>query len=60
MLHFWIGIAAGLAATPHCAGMCGGFPLHLARATEGRPWVRQLLFLVGKTFTYSFLGALAG
>lgn len=60
MLHLWIGIAAGLAATPHCAGMCGGFALHLSRAAGGRPWIRQLLFLAGKTFTYAFLGALAG
>ena len=61
-----IGLAAGLAATPHCLGMCGGFPLHLTRipAPAGsRPsgdavW-KLLLFVTGKCFTYVFLGALA-
>lgn len=61
MSFFLIGLAAGLAATPHCAGMCGAFPLHLARGSgRGRPLARHLLYLGGKTFTYAFLGALAG
>lgn len=55
-----LGFGAGIAATPHCLGMCGGFPLHLAKVDVGRPTVmKQALFLVGKTFTYMFLGALA-
>jgi len=58
---FWIGLAAGLAATPHCLGMCGGFPLHLARQTgRGKAILRPALFVLGKSFTYVFLGALAG
>jgi sulfite exporter TauE/SafE len=41
--------------------MCGGFPLHLARTSQRAPvWVRQLLYVAGKTFTYAFLGALFG
>lgn len=57
---FIIGFMAGLAATPHCLGMCGGFPLHLAKSSrEGKAALRQLLFVVGKSFTYMFLGALA-
>ena len=28
----WIGLAGGVAAFPHCLGMCGGFALHLSRA----------------------------
>jgi len=56
-----MGLIAGLAASPHCAGMCGAFPVHLSRvAGSGRPLVRQVLFLSGKTCTYAFLGALAG
>jgi len=61
LAYLWLGVIAGVAATPHCAGMCGPFPLHLARAGgPGRPLVRHLLYLLGKTFTYAFLGALAG
>lgn len=57
---FGIGFAAALAWTPHCLGMCGGFPLHLARSSrEGFVLLRQLLFVVGKAFTYMFLGAVA-
>jgi sulfite exporter TauE/SafE len=51
---------AGLAATPHCLGMCGGFPLHLAKAGgRGNVVFRQMLFVLGKAFTYMFLGTLA-
>ncbi len=58
---FVLGLGAGIAATPHCLGMCGGFPLHLARSSrEGRVVLRQVLFVLGKTFTYVFLGTLAG
>ena len=56
----WLGIIAGIAATPHCAGMCGAFPLHLSVSGRGRPLARQALYLVGKTLTYAFIGALAG
>jgi sulfite exporter TauE/SafE len=47
--------AAGIAGSLHCAGMCGGFVLALGRGA--RP---QALFHGGKTFTYAFLGAMAG
>ncbi len=61
LTYLWLGIIAGLAATPHCAGMCGAFPIHLSRtAGRGSPLVRQLLYLAGKTLTYAFFGALAG
>jgi hypothetical protein len=43
--------AMGLAGSLHCAGMCGGLAL-VAR--------RLPAYLAGKTFTYVFLGALAG
>lgn len=54
---FLLGATAGLAATPHCLAMCGGFPLHLARSP--RMFARQALFVAGKAFTYVFLGTLA-
>lgn len=61
MIHSFItGFLAGFAATPHCLGMCGGFPLHLAsKSAKGRLLTRQFLFVLGKTFTYVFLGVLA-
>lgn len=41
--------------------MCGGFPLHLSKpAARGSTLLRQVLFVLGKSFTYVFLGALAG
>jgi uncharacterized protein len=61
MTYFIVGFITGLLATPHCAGMCGPFPLYLSRLTaSGHPFIRQLLYILGKTFTYAFLGAVAG
>jgi sulfite exporter TauE/SafE len=60
LASFMLGFAAGIAATPHCLGMCGGFPLHLAKGPEKRDVLsNQFAFLAGKMFTYIFLGALA-
>jgi hypothetical protein len=57
---FLTGLVAGIAATPHCLGMCGGFPLYLASSPRTRlTLLRQILFVTAKTFTYVFLGALA-
>lgn len=59
-----LGVAAG--ASFHCVGMCGPFVLASAlsgdvrRAFLRRELPRQLLYHVGKTTTYLFLGALAG
>lgn len=61
LTSFLLGFGAGIAATPHCLGMCGGFPLHLAKpSASGSGALRQALFVAGKSFTYVFLGALAG
>jgi sulfite exporter TauE/SafE len=57
---FILGFGAGIAATPHCLGMCGGFPLYLAKSGgKGRAVSRQVLFVLGKSFTYVFLGVMA-
>ncbi len=56
---FVVGFIAGLAGTPHCLGMCGGFPLYLSSGSRGGTLLRQTAFIGGKTFTYAFLGALA-
>ncbi len=59
--HFAVGLAGGALAFVHCSGMCGGFALHLARGGAfAQTLGRQLLWHVGKTCTYVFLGALAG
>jgi uncharacterized protein len=56
-----IGLVAGLVASAHCAGMCGGFTIHLTRhSAKGHAAARLALLVVGKAFTYTFLGALAG
>ena len=61
MEPFVVGLLAGLAASPHCLGMCGGFALHLAQGASPRAGLaRQFAFLLGKAFTYAFLGALVG
>ena len=59
--HIWIGFAGGLLGFAHCLGMCGGFVLHLSQGKSGtRMVLNQLLWLAGKLFSYSLLGALAG
>jgi uncharacterized protein len=61
MSYIWIGVAGGAAAFAHCLGMCGGFALHLSHAQNRWETLgRQLLWQGGKTFTYIFLGAMAG
>jgi len=61
MGYLWVALAGGALASAHCLGMCGGFALHFARGGGGWGlWQRQLLWHAGKTFTYVFLGALAG
>ncbi|MBU6283754.1 sulfite exporter TauE/SafE family protein, partial [bacterium] len=39
-----VAFLGGLAGSLHCVGMCGGFPLALARGASPRPWARQLLY----------------
>jgi len=51
----------GLTGSVHCLGMCGGFPLAVDHGSRG--WHRlapQLLYHLGKTTSYLFLGAWAG
>jgi hypothetical protein len=59
--YVWIALAGGAAAFAHCLGMCGGFALHLSSGQSRRSALaRQLLWHLGKTTSYVFLGALAG
>jgi sulfite exporter TauE/SafE len=53
---------AGLLGSAHCLGMCGPFAVAIgARAATWRAnLVRQCSYTLGRIFTYSFLGAVAG
>jgi len=53
------GFVFGLANSAHCMGMCGVFAFQ-AGGGVGRAGTRIPLYLAGKTFTYVFLGTLAG
>ena len=52
----------GLLGSAHCVGMCGGFAISLGLA--GKSWKlnlgRQLLYGLGRVFTYTVGGVLAG
>lgn len=61
LLAMWV--AGLLGSLGHCMGMCGpivaAFGVAQAR-TGGRPWLRQLLFQLGRVVTYGILGAAIG
>lgn len=52
----------GLLGSAHCVGMCGGFVLALSQVEGGAAalQVRQGVYHLGKTFTYTVMGAVAG
>ncbi len=52
----------GLLGSSHCLGMCGGFAILLGANSESRRhlWLSQGAYTVGRLFTYSTLGAIAG
>ncbi|MHC5109991.1 MAG: sulfite exporter TauE/SafE family protein [Planctomycetota bacterium] len=54
--------AGGILGSAHCIGMCGGFAALVG--STGQPLMhaasRQLMYGLGRVFTYMFLGALAG
>jgi sulfite exporter TauE/SafE len=52
----------GLLGSSHCVGMCGGFAVSIGAATSN--WrvnlLRQVVYSLGRVFTYSSAGAMAG
>lgn len=56
-----VGLALGVANMAHCAGMCGPFAIHAAtsRPTRGI-FANFSAYFSGKTFSYLFLGSMAG
>ncbi|MDX2036800.1 MAG: sulfite exporter TauE/SafE family protein [Isosphaeraceae bacterium] len=57
-----LAIAAGLLGSSHCFGMCGGFVVSIGfgSRTKSQNLIRQLIYALGRVFTYGFLGLLAG
>jgi sulfite exporter TauE/SafE len=57
----WLIFLGGLLGSAHCAGMCCGFVLALGSA--GRSWQanlgRQIVYALGRVFTYAVLGCAA-
>jgi len=55
-------IAGGMLGSAHCIGMCGGFAAAISATDRpiGPILARQLLYCLGRIFTYAFLGSLAG
>jgi sulfite exporter TauE/SafE len=62
MTELLMTFVGGALGSSHCLGMCGGFALALGAGASG--WrvnlVRQLVYSVGRVFTYSAAGAIAG
>ncbi len=54
--------ASGALGSAHCIGMCG--PFAVAIGAGSKHWrsnlARQLIYTLGRVFTYAFLGAVAG
>lgn len=61
MLDLPLIFAAGLLGGAHCVGMCGGFVLALGTTSErGASLVHQACYFIGKTLTYTVMGAAVG
>lgn len=62
MIELPLVFVAGILGSAHCLGMCGGFAMAVGGQTT--TWrgnaVRQLLYTIGRVFTYSVLGVIAG
>ncbi|HQU44142.1 MAG: hypothetical protein B7Z73_08305 [Planctomycetia bacterium 21-64-5] len=52
----------GLLGSSHCVGMCGGFAVSIGAAAPSwrANFVRQVVYSLGRIFTYSSAGAMAG
>jgi sulfite exporter TauE/SafE len=55
-------LAGGVLGSSHCVGMCGGFALALGSHGRGfvRNLARQVVYSLGRVFTYSVGGVAAG
>ncbi len=62
MIELPLILVGGILGSAHCLGMCGPLAIYLSTsAPVGTNQLhRQLVFSIGRIFTYSFCGALAG
>ncbi len=62
MIELPLVFLGGLLGSAHCVGMCGGFALSIGLGARGiaANLGRQLIYTVGRIFTYSFFGVVAG
>ena len=62
MLAWLMIFVGGLLGSAHCVGMCGGFALALGIAGRSHTSnaIRQLMYGLGRVFTYSVFGIAAG
>lgn len=62
MIELPLVFVGGLLGSGHCLGMCGPFALLLGSHSRSARanWARQLAYTLGRLFTYTFLGAIAG
>lgn len=61
MIDFSLVFAAGFLGSVHCVGMCGGFVLSVSAAPNRTvSLTRQMLYFIGKTLTYTIMGAAVG
>lgn len=62
MIELPLVFLAGILGTAHCLGMCGPLALRLSASSTGwtQAFARQGLYSLGRIFSYTFLGLLAG
>jgi len=63
MNALWFAFTLGLAGSLHCLGMCGPLALALPAPRDASRFVRalgRLLYNLGRTLTYAFMGLFAG
>lgn len=62
MIELPLVLIGGVLGSSHCIGMCGGFALSIGAGSSGwsANFRRQLIYSLGRIFTYAFLGAIAG
>lgn len=61
MIDLPLVFAAGLLGGAHCIGMCGGFVLAVGTAPDREVGlIRQACYFIGKTLTYTVMGAAVG
>lgn len=62
MIAYFSAFAGGLLGSAHCVGMCGGFAAMVGahRRSFGPNLLGQLIYSLGRVFTYAFLGTVGG